>query len=109
MHPDVSFLLSAASVLISLLLGLLGWSLKEQFRSYVKHEDCQKCRAACADGRAGSASSLVRIETKLENWETRQAESDRKQDLILARLDQLPEKFVTIDRLRDMLHRQREN
>jgi hypothetical protein len=102
---SAAFVLAVVMVTINLAIGLIAWGIREKMKTFVNHEECQKVRSSCMDGRSDMKSTLARIETKLDNLELRQNDSDRRQELILARLDQLPEKFVTIDRLRDIMHR----
>lgn len=101
--PDWNFVLSIAAVIISLLMSLLAWSLKEQIKNYVKHDECQHCRSACADVRAGAMSGIVRVEARLENMERQQNDQMRKIDQLLSKFDALPDRYVTLDRFKDFM------
>lgn len=96
-------ILSIVLLVVNLILGLLGWSLKEHLKTLVTHEVCQKCRAACADVRSPSTASAARLESKMENVAQRQEQMDRKLDNIISQFARLPMEYVTLERFRDAL------
>lgn len=99
---EPSIILSIAMLAINIILGLLGWSLKEKLQTLVTKEECQRIRSACADARSGSTAGIIRVESELKNLAQRQESMDRKIDNILNKFERLPLEYVTLERLRDM-------
>lgn len=100
---SAAFVLAVVMVTINLAIGLIAWGIREKMKTFVNHEECQKIRAGCADTRFSTTAGITEIRTDLKNLAKQYEAINQKLENIAASLGQLPDKYVTIDRLRDMI------
>lgn len=90
---------------VGVVIGLLGWLLRGWQSSFITQARCLEVRGTCATGRAATEHIVTEIRADLKNLTEQYKITNEKLGHIVEGLSQLSDKYVTFDRLKDILEK----